>query len=250
MSGIDNMRNLLFLLCFCFSLQAYSEGPSFRLVTENFPPFNYSVNNKTFEHDEADITGLCTEIVQEIFKKANLEYKLKLRQWDYAYGYAQKKANRGVFCTTLTDERKPLFKWVGPLASNDWVIFAGPKFKDKIKSESDLSKYKIGAYKGDVRSDYLKSKGFNVSELSDDRLNPERLDEGMIDLWITSSFAGPKLAKEAGVNDLKAVFTVKEAQLYLAVNKQTDDQWIKILNDKLKELVNDGFVSEMTKKYK
>jgi polar amino acid transport system substrate-binding protein len=194
------MRVLASMIGVVLSLSVLAEGPKFKLVTENFPPFNLSVNNKNFEHDEADISGLCTEIVQEIFKNAGLEYKLKLRQWDYAYGYAQKKANRGVFCTTRTESRESLFKWVGPLASNDWVVFSLSNFSGNIKKESDLKKYKIGAYKGDVRAEYLLSKGMNVSELADDRLNPERLEEGMIDLWISSSFAGPKLAKESGVN--------------------------------------------------
>ena len=243
------MRVLASIIGMILSVSVLAEAPRFKLMTENFPPFNFSINNKNFEHNEADIRGLCTEIVQEVFKNDEISYKLKLRQWDYAYGYAQKKPNRGVFCTTRTESREPLFKWVGPLASNDWVIFGLDSFSGNIRTESDLKQYKIGAYKGDVRSEYMKGQGMNISELTDDRLNPERLEEGMIDLWIASSFTGPRLAKEAGVNNLKRIFIVKEAQLYLALHPGTDDQWVNKLNEELRKLKSSGFVSELASKY-
>lgn len=227
----------------------FAETPKFKLVTENFVPFNFSVNSKNFEHDESNISGICTEIVKEIFQRAELEYKLKLRQWSYAFDYAKKQPNRGVFCTSRTDERNDLFKWVGPMVTNDWVIFGLDNFKGSIKSDQDLKNYKVGGYKGDALSNYLKNKNIKVSELTDDRLNPKRLKDGMIDLWVSSKYTGPKLARDAGINNLKVIYTIKESELYLALHKGTDDQWINKLNDELSKLKSSGIVKDITRKY-
>lgn len=237
------------LFALVFSKSSFAETPKFKLVTENFVPFNFSVNSKDFEHDENNISGICTEIVREVFQRAELEYKIKLRQWNYAFDYAKKRPNRGVFCTSRTDERDALFKWVGPMVKNDWVIFGLENFKGSVNSEQDLKKYKVGGYKGDALSNYLKSKNIDISELPDDRLNPKRLKDGMIDLWVSSKYTGPKLARDAGINNLKAIYTIKESELYLAMHKGTDDQWINKLNDELSKLKSSGAIKEITRKY-
>lgn len=240
---------VIFVLAVFCTLRLGVTADKFKLMTEHFPPLNYSISGKTFEHSEENIKGICTDIIRKIFADAGFEFKLRLRQWDYAYNYAQKKANRGVFCTTLTEERKPLFKWVGPLAQDDWVIYAVSSFKESIKKEEDLRKYKIGAYKDDVRAIYLEEKGMQVSVLTDDRLNPERLKEGLIDLWISSSALGPALAKQAGVKDLRPVFTLKETKMYLALNIATKPRLVEKLMDSYKKLKDAGVVDSITREY-
>ncbi|MBU2705361.1 transporter substrate-binding domain-containing protein [Zooshikella marina] len=245
------MRYWLFLCTFLTALSTHSsaEDVKFRLITENFPPYNYSIHKNAYEHKEENIGGLAVEVVQALFQRADLSYSMKLRQWNYAYAYAQRRPFRGVFGTTLTEARKPLFKWVGPLISNDWMLFAKADFSGNIASEEDLKPYKIGAYKGDVRAEYLKSKGFNVSEVDNDRVNPKRLATGLIDLWISGGYSGSYYAKEAGVTNIKPVYTVRKSDLYLAMHKETPQKYIDQLNQVLNDMRNEGFITNLTQKY-
>ncbi|MGV8495432.1 hypothetical protein ACV342_32445, partial [Pseudomonas aeruginosa] len=44
--------------------------------------------------------------------------------WDRVYQQALSEPGYGVFSTARTPEREDKFKWVGPLAVNDWVLMA------------------------------------------------------------------------------------------------------------------------------
>ncbi|MBU2713371.1 substrate-binding periplasmic protein [Zooshikella harenae] len=237
------------LICLSLSQAVHAKEPVFKLVTENLPPFNYSVRNKSFEHKQENIKGISVEIITELFKRTGFNYSLKLRQWNLAYSYAQRKPYRGVFGTVKTKERSGSFQWVGPLLENNWVVFAKNNFKGKITNEHQLKNYEIGGYKGDIRVIYLKSKGFNVTAISNDRYNPQLLDNELIDLWVSGGFSGPYLAKLSKVN-VKPVYTIRKASVYLAMNKNTPKQYINALNAELKNMRNDGFIDRVMSSHK
>lgn len=237
------------LICLSLSQVVRASEPEFKLVTENLPPFNYSVRNKSFEHKQENIKGISVEIITELFKRTGFNYSLKLRQWNLAYSYAQRKPYRGVFGTVKTKERADSFQWVGPLLENNWVIFAKNDFKEKIAQEHQLKKYEIGGYKGDIRVSYLKSKGFNVTAISNDRYNPQLLENDLIDLWVSGSFSGPRIAKLSKIN-VKPVYTIRKAAVYLAMNKDTPKKYIDALNAELKNMHDDGFIERVMSSHK
>lgn len=116
---------VLLPLLICLSLIAKAEvnpKTNIILLTENYPPFNMSVNDKNFARGD-NIDGLSTDIVREMFKRANVKYRLSLRfPWSRIYKLTLQKRNYGLFSTTRTEAREDLFKWVGPLVVNEWVF--------------------------------------------------------------------------------------------------------------------------------
>ena len=120
------MRNLpVFLLAALVLMTGVSSAQAsdkLYLYTENFPPYNMSATGRAFEHNGTNIDGLCTEMVKAILNNTDLDYVIKLRNWDYGYNRALSKRNHGIFCTTYTESRAPRFKWVGPLTRNLWTI--------------------------------------------------------------------------------------------------------------------------------
>ena len=129
------------------------------LLTENFPPFNMAVDDKNYARDDG-IDGISAEIVREMFKRAGINYTLTLRfPWDRLYRLTLDKPNYGLFSTTFTAERQPLFKWVGPLAKTGWVLLAAPGNNVTVSSLKDAAQYQIGAYKNDAVSQHLESQG-------------------------------------------------------------------------------------------
>ncbi|MDO8698150.1 MAG: amino acid ABC transporter substrate-binding protein, partial [Pseudomonas sp.] len=129
------------------------------LQTENFPPFNMARDDKNFARDE-NIEGISATTVREMFKRAGIAYNLTLRfPWDRIYRQTLEEPNHGLLSTTLTAERKPLFKWVGPIAQYESVLLAAPGKHIQLSSLEQAKTYKIGAYKNAAVSQLLESRG-------------------------------------------------------------------------------------------
>jgi len=225
--------------------------PNFNVVllTENFPPYNMAVNGKNFAQEE-NIDGIAVDIVREMFKRAGVQYSLTLRfPWDRIYKLALEKPGYGVFVTARLPEREQLFKWVGPIGPDDWVLLAKGDSPLSLTSLDEAKQYRIGAYKGDAISQYLTEKGVEHSTSLRDQENARKLMAGQIDLWATGDPAGRYLAKQEGISGLRTVLRFDSAELYLALNKDTPDEVVQRLQKALDELRSEGFIDDITENY-
>ncbi|WP_085298256.1 substrate-binding periplasmic protein [Cognaticolwellia mytili] len=227
-----------------------ASAQSLKLVTENYPPFNMSKSGKASEKKRSEIIGIATDTVDAMFKKAGIDYTLALGNWKRHYDMALKKPGYGVFSTTRTDERDPLFKWVGPLVENNWVLFSMKGKEIKITSLEDAKKYKIGAYTGDAFTNFLIEQGFKLHLTRNDAMNAKKLQGGRIDLWASGHLLGPYNAKKENVSGLKSVFVVKETVMSLALNKAVSDDVVEKLNNALKALKTDGTIKAIETNYR
>ncbi|ANF24693.1 substrate-binding periplasmic protein [Stutzerimonas stutzeri] len=219
------------------------------LLTENFPPFNMAADGKNYAADR-NISGINAEIVREMFKRAGIAYSLTLRfPWERIYNQALEHPDQGLFSTTYTPEREPLFKWVGPLASTGWVLLAPAGSPMRLSSLDQAQQYRIGAYKNDAVSQHLESKGFEPINSLRDQENISKLLKGQIDLWATTDPVGPYLAKQEGVSGLITVLRFNDAQLFLALNKQTPDEVVTRLQKALNEMKSDGAIDAIMRRY-
>ncbi|BCD85255.1 hypothetical protein PSm6_16620 [Pseudomonas solani] len=246
------MRSALTLGLMFLAFGARAELPAdykVVLLTENFPPFNMAVDDKNFARDDG-IDGISTDIVREMFKRAGIQYTLTLRfPWDRLYRLTLDKPNYGLFSTTFTPERQPLFKWVGPVAKTGWVLLAAPGNNIALKDLKSAGQYRIGAYKNDAVSQYLESQGLSPQNALRDQENVKKLIKGQIDLWAATDPVGRYLAKQEGVTGLQTVLRFNDAELYLAFNKDTPDEVIERLQKALDQMRAEGFVEEVTKNY-
>lgn len=137
---------------------AHAEEPSdasLVLLTENFPPYNMAKNGKNFAKEE-NIEGIAVDIVRETFKRAGISYNLTLRfPWERIYKLALEKPGYGVFVMARLPDREALFKWVGPIGPDDWVMLAKADSKIELTDLEQARRYKVGAYKGDAIAETL-----------------------------------------------------------------------------------------------
>jgi len=237
------------LLCSPLSQAALPPDYKLTLLTENFPPFNMAVNGKNFARGDK-IQGISAEIVREMFKRAGIDYSLTLRfPWDRIYKQAMTQANHGLFSTSLSEARKPLFKWVGPIGPDDWVLLARGDSSIQLNSLEEAKQYRVGAYKGDAIAEHLEERGLQPITALRDQLNAKKLMEGKIDLWATGDPAGRYLAKQSGISGLKTVLRFDSAQLYLALNKEVPDEVVRKLQGELDRMRDEGFVDAVLDKY-
>ncbi|MDQ3203778.1 MAG: ABC transporter substrate-binding protein, partial [Pseudomonadota bacterium] len=189
------------------------------LLTENFPPYNMAKNGKNFAQDE-NINGIAVDIVREMFRRADMTYSLTLRfPWERIYKLALEKPGYGVFVMARLPDREKLFKWVGPIGPDDWIMLAKEDSKISLETLDDARKFKIGAYKGDAIAETLTKQGLKPIVVLRDQDNAKKLVNGQIDLWATGDPAGRYLARQDGVTGLKTVLRFNSAELYLALNK-------------------------------
>ncbi|WP_339498205.1 ABC transporter substrate-binding protein [Pseudomonas silesiensis] len=219
------------------------------LLTENFPPYNMAKNGKNFAQDE-NIDGIAVDIVREMFKRADITYSLTLRfPWERIYKIALEKPGYGVFVMARLPDREKLFKWVGPIGPDDWIMLAKADSKITLNTLNDARKYKIGAYKGDAIAETLAKQGLKPVVVLRDQDNAKKLVNGQIDLWATGDPAGRYLARQDGVTGLKTVLRFNSAELYLALNRNVPDDAVAKLQAALDQMRKDGVVEEIMARY-
>ncbi|MFW6749941.1 substrate-binding periplasmic protein [Pseudomonas glycinae] len=219
------------------------------LLTENFPPYNMAKNGKNFAQDE-NINGIATDIVREMFKRAGITYSLTLRfPWERVYKLALENPGYGAFVMARLPDREKLFKWVGPIGPDDWVMLAKADSKITLETLNDARKYKIGAYKGDAIAETLTKQGLKPAVVLRDQDNARKLVSGQIDLWATGDPAGRYLARQEGVAGLKTVLRFNSAELYLALNKDVPDEAVAKLQAALDQMRKEGVVDEIMGRY-
>lgn len=160
------------------------------LLTENFPPYNMAKNGKNFAQGE-NINGIATDIVREMFRRSGLTYSLTLRfPWERVYKLALENPGYGAFVMARLPDREKLFKWVGPIGPDDWILLARADSKITLETLNDARKYKIGAYKGDAIAETLTKQGLKPVVVLRDQDNAKKLVNGQIDLWATGILPG------------------------------------------------------------
>ena len=219
------------------------------LLTENFPPYNMAKNGKNFAQGD-NINGIATDIVREIFQRAGVTYSLTLRfPWERVYKQALENPGYGAFVMARLPDREKLFKWVGPIGPDDWILLAKADSKITLETLNDARKYTIGAYKGDAIAETLTKQGLKPVVVLRDQDNAKKLVSGQIDLWATGDPAGRYLARQEGVTGLKTVLRFNSAELYLALNKDVSDDVVARLQDALDQLRKEGVVDEIMARY-
>lgn len=219
------------------------------LLTENLPPFNMSVAGTNYARDDG-VTGISSDILRAVCERAQVQCQQILRfPWQRVYQQTLDDAGYGLFSTARTAEREGLFKWVGPIASNEWVLFSKGDSSIQLNSLDDARRYRIGGYKGDAKTQFLLDRGLEVQTALRDSENVKKLERGQIDLWVTSNQAGRFVARQEGLDNLKVVQNLHTADLYLALNLQTPDELVQKLQSALDSLRAEGALRSIEARY-
>jgi len=228
---------------------ADTSNPSIVLLTENFPPYNMAKNGKNFAQND-NIEGIAVDILRETFKRADISYSMTLRfPWERIYHLALENPGYGVFVTARVPEREKLFKWVGPIGPDDWVLLARGDSPITLTSLEQARQYRVGAYKGDAIALSLEKQGLAPVIVLRDQDNARKLQAGQIDLWATGAPAGQFLARQVGISGFKTVLRFHQAELYLALNKDVPDELVSKLQKALHQLRAEGVLQKISAKY-
>jgi polar amino acid transport system substrate-binding protein len=217
------------------------------LVTEENPPFNYTEQGK--------VVGVSTEVVTELGRRGGVPLQIKSMPWEQAYIAAQRDKETCIYSTARLENRERLFFWIGPIATNQWVLIGKSDFAGDVKKVEDARKYRVGVVAKDAKIEFLMSKGVtDLREVSEDGIVPPRLmlardDPNRLDLWATSAYGARRTAARANVKDIKVVLNLDRVPLFLACGRNTSSQTVKALSGAFEQATKDGTLKKITERY-
>lgn len=218
------------------------QAEALELVAEDDPPHNMLADGK--------LVGVVTEKLQAALLRSKVDYHMEIMPWARAFDYAKAREGYCVFSTARTAERELLFKWVGPVAAMDWVLYARSDVRPLPVRLEEVRGAPIGGYRGDVISNWLADKGYTMDLAAADALNPKKLLLRRFDYWASSRpRATSYLAREEGAAQIIPVLTFGHTDLYLACHAKTPDATIAQLNAALLKMQADGSAAAIEAKY-
>ncbi len=140
--------------------------------------------------------GLVVTVVEELMKRASLEYTMKFAPPKRSLLIAQRTPNHCVFPIDRSQEREVFFKWISPVLISRHGFYARPDRNIRLATLNDARPYVIGSYLGSGVGEYLASFGFTVDYATRNALNAEKLMRNRVDLWVSDTISARFLAKE------------------------------------------------------
>lgn len=228
-----------------------AQAQSITLLTEENPPFNFAQGGRP--------AGVATEVVNEMIKRGGMSARFEILPWDRAYRRAQAEKDTCLYSTARIRNRERLFVWIGPIATNRYVLVAKSDFDGTINSDADARPYKIGAVKTDAKAELLRSRAItNIVESDAEEQIPPKLflkkgHPERIDLWVSGLYTYKKVAEKAKVSGIKTVYVAGDQPLYLACSPRTGNESLKRLEAAYRSMRDDGtwarIVAEGEKRY-
>lgn len=243
------MKTAVFILAFFLVFTPISLGAQeyqeLTIMTENWPPFNYE--------EDGELTGISVEIVREIMKRLDLSYDILLFPWARGYDYIQKNDNHVLFSMAYSEERAPMFKWVGPIADFRISLYARPDFEMDIQTLDDAKKVgMIGVPRDSLPHMLLKNMEFeNLLPLSGAETMLRMLYNRRVDLICGSNLALQNMPADIphSLEYFDEVIVLKRTYLNIAfslnVLDSTIEKWQRILD----EMIADGTIDAIKAKY-
>lgn len=194
--------------------------------------------------EKGNLVGYATEVVREILRRQGQADTIKVYPWARAYLMLEQLPDVVLFSTTMTEERRDKFKWVGPLIVIDWALYKQRGLELTVVNLEDARKAKgIAVIKGDAKEKYLLDRGFtNVVPLTNVLSCLRMVQAGRTDLWMTTNRGITAAALQAGVDPalFEKALTVRESYLYIAFSRDTSDEIVKQWRTTFENMQHDG----------
>ena len=217
-----------------------------RLITENFPPFN-------FAGKDGSANGKSTAIVRGLLARLGQSANIEILPWSDGYNLALNTSNVALFSTARTLSRDPLFKWVGPIGSFEKAFYTNANSSLKITNLDAARKVgSICVVKDDVRAQMLSERGFtNLMLSSSDEKCILSLVAGKTDVWFGSPDSEPFSTYLAGVSPdkLKMAYSVEKNEIFIAFSNSTSDATVQAWQAALDKMKRDGFYDALQGQY-
>ncbi len=244
------MFTLLVGLCFSKESPCAAEK-ELRVMTEEFPPFNYMIDKK--------VEGLSTQILRKLLTKSQLKFEIELVPWKRAYTTALNRPNTLIYTIARTEAREHRFHWIGKISNRKLSLFRLKKRVDLANMTLEVAKKKakISCLQEDASTDRIIKMGFsrkNLTMMHDKTTGSLMINhviKGRSDFFPMNPFALKFRIENKNLPDIfKDQFVIYDDDgYYIAANINTDPGMLSILRKTYNELIEDGFIKRTIDDY-
>ncbi len=192
-------------------------------------------------------------MVNGILSRLNQNASIEILPWSEGYALTRTGPRVALYSTGRTDDRETLFRWVGPVASFDYMLYAKNGTGLQINSlEAAKKAGRIGVVKDDARHQFLQDNRFStIVTYESDAACLRSLMAGSTDLWLGSSSNAFEVARKEGIDPsaFTAIYSVRTVDLYIAFSLDTPESVIKNWQDALNAMKQDGTFNAIRTKY-
>lgn len=229
LAGLGNYAILIALCLLSTGIQV--RAAELEVLTEEYPPITFTRDGK--------VTGLGTEIVEEIQRRVGSTSRIGVVPWARAYQAALSQANVALFTTMRTPEREALFRWVGPLTTVKAGLYArrGSGLRLETLGEAKAV-HRIVVPREYWTHQILRAAGFSNLDTAD---TPERMVRmllaGRASLMAADNQTLPEILAQVGAStkDVELIHTFSTSQSYVVLSLGTPEdtarRWQRALND-------------------
>ncbi|WP_051413172.1 substrate-binding periplasmic protein [Shewanella colwelliana] len=237
MHGTRRIVNaLLYLILASFAVQA----EPVKVLTYDVAPFAFTNGEQN--------QGLLIEVLDELFKRSELEYMVQFLPLKRAIISVEHDNNTCVLPIERSQEREVHFQWISPVLVSRYGLFDLPESQIYLTTLEDAKPYVIGSFLGSGVGEYLKDFGFRVELTSSNRQNVNKLLRKRIPFWAAELVSANHLMKKAGVN-LTPELVFYTSLRAMACNKEMDFKKAEALQASLLSMYHDGFLTALYAKY-
>ena len=227
------------LVVWCSLFPAVPARCEFVVYAGDLPPFHYA------GEDSKQVEGVSIDILKIIMRTSGIKFHpelVRMAPWARAIKETELRPDHMLLGVAKTEERAPLFKWIGPLCTVRMGLVAKKSRHIRIHSADDIPKYSIGVINNSAPASLLhESVGIPMDRLAllTENLQQFRMLEAeRVDLITHVDTVAPYFMRRLGYNpdDYEMVFVMKELPLYIVVNRFTDDAVVEALQHALDDM--------------
>lgn len=236
---VDKMKYIVSLLIFVHCSLLAEE---ILVVTENINPYSFEENGV--------LKGVNTAVVRAIFERANIPYRIELREWTSSYHEAITKPDVFIYPLMVNQKRLEAFDYVAELSIIDACLYRLARRNDiKVEELSDAKNLRVGVVIGSWGEQLLIQEGFswdrNIHRRNHDSGFLSGLEGGAIDLWFVPRFTALTMSEKLGIK-LAAAYCIEETEaFYLATQKSSDPILVNAIKKSFDSLKQDGTFEEI-----
>ena len=235
---------ILCSLCAGFFLGTTVYAEKVTLAYFDFPPYEFQENDAP--------RGVLINIVEEIFRTADIQLKLEYLPFKRGYYNVQKGKVDGIFNFYKNAERLKIFDYCEPIIKNPLHFFTRKDFIVDFKSLEDLNGLKVGSLRGYTYGEAFDKSDIFKKDVADSHLsNFKKLAYGRIDLYPCDKLVGIYLAKKNNLmSELKILPTpLKVMDGYIGFTKGKHQKTIDRINAIIIEMRESGKLQELVNNY-
>lgn len=235
------------LACLLWIGEAAATSHEFNYIAEEAAPQNY------LEHGVPK--GYAIELLTAMWDQMGMKQKkIQFQPWDKAYQIALTQPNTILLTTTRLDERETLFKWVGPINTPRFSLFADTARGIKISALDDARRYRIGTVINDAAEMLLLKRKFPKEQLErshDIKSALGSLQNGNCDLFAYSEASMKHSLKLFGLDPKRYinVFPIAGSAVFFAFHRDTPDSDIWEFQEALNAVKKSGQYKKIKERY-